>query len=213
MIAPTQAIRAEGIVPVIAIGNNCGTAGTAGPGNVYEAIAVGATDSSDNVASFSCGGVVRKDQWTEPPAEWPEEWVKPNISAPGVDVYSADPGGGHSTHSGTSMATPHTAGTAALMRSATPALSVDALFAVLADTSFWDDRNSPDRPDTRFGHGRINAYEATARVAVQAAQPFPYGGTPVGSATSLNRVQFGCEITSSSGGMGVRTNSFSVSYS
>jgi subtilisin family serine protease len=187
MIAPTQAIRAAGIVPVIAIGNNCGTAGTASPGNVYEAIAVGATDSSDNVASFSCGGVVRKDQWTEPPAEWPEEWVKPNISAPGVDVYSANPGGGHSTFSGTSMATPHTAGTAALMRSAAPDLSVDALFAALADTSFWDDRNSPDRPDTRFGHGRINAYEATARIAVRSGITGMItagaSGDPVGGAT------------------------------
>jgi subtilisin family serine protease len=185
MIAPTQAIRAAGIVPVIAIGNNCGTAGTASPGNVYEAIAVGATDSSDNVASFSCGGVVRKDQWTDPPAEWPGEWVKPNISAPGVDVYSANPGGGHSTLSGTSMATPHTAGTAALMRSAAPDLSVDALFAALADTSFWDDRNSPDRPDTRFGHGRINAYEATARVAVRSGITgmITAGGDPVGGAT------------------------------
>lgn len=187
MIAPTQAIRAAGIVPVIAIGNNCGTAGTGSPGNVYEAIAVGATDSSDNVASFSCGGVVRKDQWADPPAEWPEQWVKPNISAPGVDVYSAAPGGGHSTFSGTSMATPHTAGTAALLRSAAPDLSVDALFAALADTSFWDDRNAPDRPDTRFGHGRINAYEATARVAVRSGITGMVtggaSGDPVGGAT------------------------------
>ncbi|CAM3748565.1 S8 family serine peptidase [Kibdelosporangium persicum] len=187
MIAPTQAIRAAGIVPVMAIGNNCGTAGTASPGNVHEAIAVGATDSSDNVASFSCGGVVRKDQWTGPPAEWPDAWVKPNVSAPGVDVYSASPDGGYSTNSGTSMATPHTAGTAALVRSAAPGLSVDAVFAALADTSFWDNRNSPNRPDTRFGHGRINAYEATARVAVHSGITGTItagaSGAPVGGAT------------------------------
>ncbi|MET0134900.1 MAG: S8 family serine peptidase [Kibdelosporangium sp.] len=187
MIAPTRAVRAAGIVPIFAIGNNCGTAGTASPGNVHEAIAVGATDSSDNVASFSCGGVVRKDQWADPPAEWPAQWVKPNISAPGVDVNSADPGGGYNTLSGTSMATPHTAGTAALMRSAAPDLSVDALFAALADTSFWDNRNSPDRPDTRFGHGRINAYEATARVAVHSGITGMItagaSGAPVGGAT------------------------------
>ncbi|WP_460395500.1 S8 family serine peptidase [Actinophytocola sediminis] len=187
MIAPTRAILAAGIVPVIAIGNNCGTAGTASPGNVYEAVAVGATDSSDNVASFSCGAVVRKDQWTAPPSDWPDTWVKPNISAPGVDVYSADPGGGYGTLSGTSMATPHTAGTAALMRSAAPDLSVDELFAALAGTSFWDDRNSPDRPDTRFGHGRINAYEATARVVVRSGITGTVTagatGAPVGDAT------------------------------
>ncbi|OLF14291.1 hypothetical protein BLA60_03915 [Actinophytocola xinjiangensis] len=166
MIAPTRAIRAAGIVPAFAIGNSCGSAGTASPGNVYDAVGVGATDVNDNVASFSCGGVISRSQWSDPPAQWPAEWVKPDISAPGVDVLSAAPGGGYATHSGTSMATPHVAGAAALMRSAAPGLSVDDLFTALADTSFWDDRNSPDRPDTRFGHGRINAYEATARVAV-----------------------------------------------
>ncbi|MCP2094338.1 Carboxypeptidase regulatory-like domain-containing protein [Actinosynnema pretiosum] len=172
MIAPTRAIRAAGIVSVVAIGNNCGAAGTASPGNVHEAVAAGAADRANDVAPFSCGGLVRADQWSDPPADWPARWGKPDVSAPGVDVLSAVPGGGHDTLSGTSMATPHVAGTAALLRPASPDLPVDALFAGLADTSFWDDRNSPDRnspdrPDPRFGHGRVNACEATARVVVR----------------------------------------------
>lgn len=166
MIAPTQAMRATGTFPAFAIGNNCGSLGTASPGNVFESVAVGATDSTDNVASFSCGAVVRRDQWTGPPAHWPDSYVKPNVSAPGVDVVSAQPGGGYRTLSGTSMATPHTAATAALMMSASPGLTVDDIVGVLGDTAFWDSRYAPQPPDTRFGAGRIDAYEATRLVAI-----------------------------------------------
>lgn len=166
MIQPTRAMRAAGVFPAFAIGNNCGTSGTASPGNVHEAVGVGATDTADNVASFSCGAVVRKSQWAGPPAEWPESWVKPDISAPGVNVHSADPNGGYRTLSGTSMATPHTSGAVALMMSASGGLSVSDVQRILGDTAFWDTRYSPTPPDTRFGRGRINAYEATAFVAL-----------------------------------------------
>ncbi|MQA27033.1 MAG: S8 family serine peptidase [Micromonosporaceae bacterium] len=166
MIAPTRAIRAAGAFPAFAIGNSCGSLGTASPGNVYDAVGVGATDESDNVASFSCGGVIDKSRWSNPPADWPDSYVKPDISAPGVGVWSASPGGGYRTLSGTSMATPHTAGTVALMRSAAPELSVDQVFDGLADTAFWDDRYADQPPDTRFGEGRINAYLATREVAI-----------------------------------------------
>jgi subtilisin family serine protease len=187
MIQPTRAIRALGSFPSFAIGNNCGSLGTASPGNVFEAVAVGATDSTDNVASFSCGGVVRKDQWTGAPADWPASWVKPDISAPGVDVYSASPGGGYRTLSGTSMATPHTAGTVALMLSAAGRLPVSEVVDVLADTGFWDDRYADSPPDTRFGRGRINAYEAVRFVAldsgIQGTVTNAATGTPVSGAT------------------------------
>ncbi|PSL43688.1 subtilisin family serine protease [Saccharothrix carnea] len=187
MVQPTRAIRALGSFPAFAIGNNCGSLGTASPGNVFEAVGVGATDSSDSVASFSCGAVVRKDQWTNPPAEWPTSWVKPDISAPGVDVYSASPGGGYRTLSGTSMATPHTAGTVALMLSAAGDLPVSDVVDVLADTAFWDDRYAGAPPDTRFGKGRINAYEATRFVAldsgVRGVVTNAASGSPVSGAT------------------------------
>ncbi|MGH3747727.1 MAG: S8 family serine peptidase, partial [Micromonosporaceae bacterium] len=167
MIAPTRAMRAAGTFPAFAIGNNCGSLGTASPGNVYDAVGVGATDDADNIASFSCGGVVQKSSWDNPPAEWPDSYVKPNISAPGVDVWSASPGGGYRYLSGTSMATPHTAATVALMRSAAPELTVEQILDTLSDTAFWDNRYAPAPPDTRFGMGRINAFEATRVVAIK----------------------------------------------
>ncbi|HEY0639300.1 MAG TPA: S8 family serine peptidase [Pseudonocardiaceae bacterium] len=185
MVAPTRAMRAAGVFPAFAIGNNCGTLGTASPGNVYEAVGVGATDEADNVASFSCGAVVRRNQWTSPPADWPESWVKPNVSAPGVDVVSASPGGGYRTLDGTSMATPHTAGTVALMLSAAGGLSIDEVVDVLGDTAFWDDRYAAQPPDTRFGIGRIHAYEATRLVALDSGVEgiVTSGGEPVGGVT------------------------------
>lgn len=184
MVQPTRAIRALGSFPAFAIGNNCGSSGTASPGNVYEAVAVGATDATDNVASFSCGAVVRKNQWSNPPAEWPETYVKPDISAPGVDVYSASPGGGYRTLSGTSMATPHTAGTVALMLSAAGKLPVADVLDVLADTGFWDDRYAAAPPDTRFGRGRINAYEAVRFVALNSGLQGTVTNAATGTAVS-----------------------------
>lgn len=166
MIAPTRAIVAAGAFPAFAIGNSpCGV-GTASPGNVYEAVGIGATDADDNVASFSCGGVVPKSGWSDPPADWPDSYVKPDLSAPGVGVLSADPNGGYRTLNGTSMATPHTSGTVALLRQGAPELSVAQLRQALVETAVWDDRYADQPPDTRYGHGRIDAYAAATRVAL-----------------------------------------------
>src|SRR5690625_4757952 len=66
MIDPIHTMVDAGIFPSFAIGNedlfgNCGpgrTIGSGSPGNVYEAIGIGATDQDDDVAGFSCGEVI-----------------------------------------------------------------------------------------------------------------------------------------------------------
>jgi subtilisin family serine protease len=85
---------AMGVVVVVAAGNTGGALGY--PGAYPEVVAVSASDSSDKLADFSSRG--------------PE--VK--FIAPGVDVVSAKLGGGFVSYSGTSMASPHVAGMAAL---------------------------------------------------------------------------------------------------
>ncbi|MDH2428313.1 S8 family serine peptidase [Sphaerisporangium sp. TRM90804] len=165
MIEPARNIYLAGSFPSFAIGNECLEGGSGSPGNVYEAVAVGATDLDDDVPDFSCGGVVKRADWVDAPGDWPDSYVVPDVSAPGVDVVSALPGGEYGALSGTSMATPHVSGTVALMLQARPGLGVDETLDILAGTSFSDDRYG-QRPNTRFGAGRIDAYAAVAEAAL-----------------------------------------------
>jgi subtilisin family serine protease len=129
-----------GVVVVVAAGNEGPAMRTvASPGLSSYAITVGAVDASGNLASFSSRG----------PTE--DMLMKPEVSAPGVAIYSTVPTSGAShtsptgymNMSGTSMATPHVSGSAALLiqlhPSWTPAQVKSALvtYANQIDESLW----------------------------------------------------------------------------
>ncbi|MFJ3588005.1 MULTISPECIES: S8 family serine peptidase [unclassified Streptomyces] len=112
-----EAWNAAGIFEAFAAGNDgngvtCST--THPPGSQVSSYGVGAYDSTGKIASFSGFGPSPIDGT-----------AKPNISAPGVDVRSTWPGSAYNTISGTSMATPHVAGSVALLWSAAPSLIGD----------------------------------------------------------------------------------------
>ncbi len=164
LIAPIRNSWYAGVIPVAAA-SNCGEGCSGSPGNVFESIGIGASDESDGIASFSSGQRIEKTMWGNPPADWPDEWIVPDVSAPGVNVYSSLPDGSYAYWAGTSMATPHVAGCVALMKSVNPGLTPDRALFALTLTAVWYDRYAASPPDIRYGAGRIDCLEATVEVA------------------------------------------------
>ena len=161
MIAPTDNMVAANVFPSFSIANSGPASNTTGsPGNVPSAYGVGATDSSDVIASFSSRGPVT---WNNPP--YVGTWTKPDISAPGVQIYSSIPGGDWQWHgidfdwSGTSMAAPHVSGTVVLIRQANPSLTVDQIKQILAQTAV--DQGDPGM-DNDYGWGRVNTFSVVS---------------------------------------------------
>jgi subtilisin len=139
-LAVTQIIRARNILPVFAVGNE-GPGTSRSPGNYVEALSVGANDNAGRVADFSSSQRFTRAQ--DPRV--------PDIVAPGVDVVSAKPGGGFQSMSGSSMATPHVAGLAALLFEAKPSASVveveNAIFSSSSLGSISPARGNRGIPD------------------------------------------------------------------
>ena len=105
-----QALRGRGVLPVVAVGNE-GLDTSRSPGNYHNVLSVGASDRQNRVAYYSSSQSINR----------PQDPLVPDLVGPGSDVISALPGGGFQILSGTSMATPHIAGLAALLWQATPA--------------------------------------------------------------------------------------------
>jgi subtilisin family serine protease len=177
-IEPVQNARSAGI-PVVAAAGNGGEGTSISPGNVYDSISVGASDSTEDIAVFSGGEtIVTDDAWNPQDSslisEWPDEYTVPDIVAPGASIKSSVPGDGYSTYQGTSMATPHVSGALALIQSATdteysPAELEEALYE---SASKPDDVNEPDdERDTRYGLGIINVPDAIEYLEGNQGQP------------------------------------------
>ncbi|WSI27812.1 S8 family serine peptidase [Streptomyces sp. NBC_01343] len=148
--------RAAGIFPAFSNGNSgpgCATSGS--PGDYASSYSSGAFDINGAIASFSSRGA------------GPGGIVKPNIAAPGVNVRSSVPGGGYEAFSGTSMASPHTAATVALLWSAAPALEGDvARTEELLNGTAQDTDNGQcggNAADNNvFGEGKLDAFAAVS---------------------------------------------------
>ncbi len=156
-------LRNLGIIPVFSIGNAGSGSGTAGtPGNFPTVFGVGATDASDNIASYSSRGPApNQSPWTDtrywPRADWNR--IKPNLSAPGSNVTSFSRTGGTTTMSGTSMASPHVTGAIGILLQKNPTLDFTALYNLLLDNI---DRPSQGGtyPNNDYGWGRLNVWKA-----------------------------------------------------
>jgi subtilisin family serine protease len=156
--------RSKGGVVIVAAGNT-GTQDSTAPSDLMTVVS--GTDSNDVIASWSTYG----------------SFV--DIAAPGVNIYSTVRGGGYGAYSGTSMATPLVAGTAALILARRP----DFAPAQVASTLYSSATDvGAVGTDIYYGHGRVNAAAALALAAgaatdttkPSAAITSPTGGTVSG---------------------------------
>lgn len=149
-------MRAMNVLPVFAAGNSGPREGTIStPGACPDALTVGATNTRDQIASFSSKG----------PAKWQTVTLqKPDISAPGVDTISSMPRGRYSPMSGTSMAAPHVTGAIALMKQANPLLNHQQLTDLAIASSV--DFGAPGI-DPAFGQGRLDVKKAVQTILKQ----------------------------------------------
>lgn len=137
------------ILPIFAAGNYGPKPRTVSvPAACPAAVAIGATDFNDEIAPFSARGPVIWSTGT---------LMKPLLSAPGVKILSTTLFGRYGTMSGTSMATPHVAGVAALVYQRNPRARpedvVQALVRGAVDLG-------PAGQDPGFGWGRLDAVRA-----------------------------------------------------
>ncbi|MGE6258065.1 S8 family serine peptidase [Heyndrickxia sporothermodurans] len=154
-----QAWIDAGIVPVFSAGNSSifmanGPGTISAPGNYPEAIAVGATDSADKIASFSFRG----------PSPYGE--IKPDLTAPGVSIRSSTPKGNYEGGwNGTSMAAPHVSGAVLLLRQLNRQMTVEQIKELLTFTSTpKTDEQYTESPNHAYGHGVLNVEAAVHSV-------------------------------------------------
>ena len=147
--------KAAGIVPIFSSGNtgeyNAGGEGSIGsPGSLEDSFSVGALTKDDKLAKFSLRG----------PSKHTNKF-KPEISAPGVNILSADYKGGYVLKTGTSMAAPHVTGAVALILEANKNLSVDKVEDILKSTATpLTDDHYINSPNMGYGYGKLNVYKA-----------------------------------------------------
>ena len=185
VVRAINAAADAGVVPAIAAGNDFGDFGrgsVGSPGTASKAITAAAVTSTrgsapDQIADFSSGG----------PSPISLE-LKPDVSAPGVNVLSSVPDrdGSWAIFSGTSMASPHVAGAAALLKQRHPAWTVAQIKSALALTGrpVHASGSTTEVATTREGGGLIDLPKADNPLVFAQPSSVSFGLVPRGAPAS-----------------------------
>jgi subtilisin family serine protease len=160
---------AAGAVVCAAAGNAQFRLTMASPAAAPNVIAVGAAEASGDAASFSSKGPTTVTYA-----------FKPDVIAPGVDIASTKLGGGTVEKSGTSMATPHVAGAAALLLALHPHWTPRQVRSALATTAYVSNPTS----GYEIGAGNIDAEAANGADLMLDASGLSFGLVTSTSGTS-----------------------------
>jgi subtilisin family serine protease len=182
-----------GVIPVVAAGNDFdqfGYGSVTSPANAPGAIAVAAADSGNRIAYFSSAG---------PTAVSLE--AKPDVTAPGVGILSSIPGGHWGRLDGTSMAAPHVAGAAALLKERHPSWTVAEVKSALVQTGDpVTGANGAEVPATREGGGMIDLPKADDPLLFAAPATVSFGALAPGASAERT-----VTLADAGGGAGVWT--------
>jgi subtilisin family serine protease len=180
VVKAIESAAAAGVVPVIAAGNEFdgASAGSVGsPGSAPSAITVAASTEGDTVppdeiASFSSGGPTPVSLQ-----------MKPDVTAPGVEVISSLPHDSWASWSGTSMASPQVAGAAAVLMQRHPTWTVAEIKSALESTGdpVHVSGTANEVLATREGGGRIDLPRADAPLVFTRPTGLAFGLVKPGS--------------------------------
>jgi hypothetical protein len=198
VVKALNAAADAGVVSAIAAGNDFadfGLGSITSPANASKAIAVAASsgghgsNNADVAADFSSAG----------PTPYSLQF-KPDVTAPGEDVLSAAPGGSYVENSGTSMASPHVAGAAAVLRQRHPSWTPAQVKSALVLTGAPVRETGGEVSPLREGGGRIDLPEADQPLVFARPTEVAFGLLRP-RATSVRRIR----LTDAGGGAGTWT--------
>jgi subtilisin family serine protease len=189
-----------GVVPCIAAGNEGGNGGKGSVGSPADAPLAITTAASttgrqivpDVIASFSSIG----------PTPYSLQ-LKPDVTAPGVAVLSSLPHASWAEESGTSMASPHVAGAAALLRQAHPTWTVAQIKSALmltGDPVYTNDKRTTQSTTLSAGGGRINVARAVNPLVFAEPSSASFGLMKRGTSKTIS-----ISLTDAGGGAGAWT--------
>src|SRR5436309_364797 len=186
-------------IPGVMIGNLDGIA-------VSGAIGAGTTFTMDPAKTLSIPN--RLQGFTSRGPRFGDSALKPDITAPGGNIFSALAGSGDDgiNLSGTSMASPHVAGAAALLRQLHPTWSVQEIKDVLMNTATDAERGGEVYPVALMGAGRVRVDVAAdvSSVVVPGSATF---GVRESDRTAVKTYSFNLEVRNK----GTSTKTFSIS--
>ncbi len=142
-----EILRSKNVLPVIAVGNE-GPGTSRSPGNYPNVVSVGAADEQRLIANFSSSQKFART----------DDALVPDLVGPGVAIVSSTPGGKYKEMDGTSMATPHIAGLAALLMQAAPNATANEVEAAIFKACKRGPNMAEDRANRGFPDGMV-AYE------------------------------------------------------